>query len=78
MLNAILQSIGDVIIHMEVMVKWWIPVIEALSQLEEIAHRMRAGARFDDNVIKHALTCIIRALGSYCDAVSLEDHFGTI
>lgn len=78
MLNAILQSIGDIIVHMAAMVNWWKPIIEALFQLEDIANRMRAGARFDDNAVKHALTCIIRALGSYCDAVSLESHSSTV
>lgn len=74
MLNAILQSIEDVIVHMEIMVKWWTPIIEALFNIEDMVHRVKAGGGFDDSAIKLAVRRITRALVSYCDAVSLEDH----
>lgn len=73
-LNTILASMEGVVAHMETMVKWWTPIIDALGKIEDATHRMRAGAGFDDNAVKVTLTRIIRALGSYCDTVSLEDY----
>lgn len=73
-LNSILVLMVDVVAQMETMMKWWIPIIDALGKIEDATHRMRAGTGFDDNAVKVTLTRIIGALGSYCDAVSLEDH----
>ena len=64
---------GEVIVHMESVVKWWTPIIDALAKVEDTTHRMRAGG-FDDDAVKVPLKRIGRAWGSYCDAVSLENH----
>ena len=63
-----------VVAQMDIMMKWWTPIIDALGKIEDATHRLRAGTGFDNNAVKVTLTRIVRALGSYCDAVSLEDH----
>lgn len=77
-LNTILQFMGDVIVHMDNMVKWWTPVLDSLAKAEDMTHRMRAGADFDNNGLKAIFSRIIHALGSYCDVVSLGDNSSII
>ena len=68
-LNTILSSMEEIIAHMETMVKWWTTVIDSLAKIEDTTHC--AEVAFDDDAINVLLTRIIRALGSYCDTVSL-------
>jgi len=65
-LNALLESTKAVVADMELMEEWWATVINALGNVEDAA-RLRC---IDDNAVMVALNRIIRAMDSYCEAVS--------
>lgn len=78
-MNAILESTREVVSDIETMVAWWAPVIDALGNVEDTAHRMRGGTSPEDSTDIFALTRrVIRALDSYCEAVSLKDYSSNI
>jgi len=54
---------------------WWTPVINALGNAEDAAQCMKGHIGLDDSTVKITLLHIVRALNSYCDAVSLETSY---
>ena len=60
------------------MVSWWTPVISALGKVEDATHRIRRANDIDDSAVMVSITRITRALDSYWEAVSSENHSGDI
>ena len=77
-LNAILESTKEIVTDMDTMVSWWTLVIDALGKVEDATHRMRGVNGIDDSTVMVSITRVTRALDSYCEAVSLEEHSGDI
>ena len=76
-LTKISESARVVVIEMETMIDWWTPVIDALGDVEDVAQCMEGCIGFDNSTVKVPLSHIIRALDSYCKAVSLEKSYRT-
>jgi len=68
-LNTILKCTREVVADMNVMVRWWTPVIDALGNVEDASHHLGCTG-FDDSATKLTVSRIIRALESYYEAVS--------
>lgn len=76
-LTEISESAKVVVVEMETMINWWTPVIDALENVEDAAQRMKGCIGLNDSTVKVTLSRIIRALDSYCEAVSLETSYRT-
>ena len=66
--NALWESTKAVVVDMELMEEWWTTVINALGSVGEAARNRGIG----DNAVMVALNRIIRAMDSYCEAVSFR------